>query len=134
MSLHSTVGAPPQGNEKLPSTGALSSTAPVVSQLLFSFGPRPGLALAVEGRRVSDLLFRDIRVEAFKLWVVSQHVPRDCEMMDAQAQEASERHVHIEHTPTHLLNQQPLDRANLVVVPVEHSRPFDAITLDDGLE
>src|SRR4051812_46848833 len=81
MSLHSTVGAPPQGNEKLPSTGSLSSTAPVVSQLLFSFGTRPGLALAVEGRSVSDLLFRDIRVEAFKLWVVSQHLPWDREVM-----------------------------------------------------
>src|SRR3954470_3830306 len=134
MSLHSTVGAPPRGSEKLPSTGSLSSTAPVVSQLLFSFGTRPGLALAVEGRSVPDLLFRDVRVIALQLWVVSQHPPWDREMMDAQAHNASERHVHIEHTPTHLLNQQPLDRANLVIVPVEHSRPFDAITLDDGLE
>src|SRR5215213_9144028 len=113
MSLHSTVGAPPQGNEKLPSTGSLSSTAPVVSQLLFSFGTRPGLALAVEGRSVSDLLFRDVRVEAFKLSVISQQPPRDREMMDAQAHKASKRHVHIENTPTHLLDQQPLDRANL---------------------
>src|SRR4051812_1442803 len=54
-------------------------------------------------------------------------------MMDAQAHNASERHAHIEHTPTHLLNQQPLDRANLVIVTVEHSRPFDAITLNDRL-
>src|SRR3954470_13071244 len=103
MSLHSTVGAPPRGSEKLPSTGSLSSTAPVVSQLLFSFGARPGLALTVEGRSVSDLLFRDVRVITLKLWFVSHHLPRDREMMDAQAHKAPERHIHIEDTPAHLL-------------------------------
>src|SRR5215207_4175999 len=107
MRLHSIMGTPPQGSRKLPSTRLLSNTAPVVSQLLFSLGTRPGLTLTVESRSVADLLLRDARVIALKLSVVSQHPPREGDVMNAQAQEASKRHVNVEHTPAHLLDQQP---------------------------
>jgi hypothetical protein len=48
--------------------------------------------------------------------------------VNTNAEEPAKRHVHIEDTPTHLLDQQPLDRADLPALMVEHSRALHTIT------
>src|SRR3954454_9758709 len=72
----------------LPDTCSLGRFLPVVSHRLLTLAIRPDSVLTVEGRSASDLPFRDVRVIAFKLSVIGEHLPRDREMMDPDAHQA----------------------------------------------
>jgi hypothetical protein len=54
-------------------------------------------------------------------------------MIYPNSQEAPEHHVDVDHTPAHLLDQQPLDGADPMSPKVEHRRVLDTVALDDGL-
>jgi len=88
----------------LPNTSSLRRFLPIVSHRLLTLAIRPDSVLTVKGRGPSDLTFRDVRVIAFKLSVIGEHLPRDREMMDTDAHQASKRHVHVEDPATHLLD------------------------------
>ena len=54
-------------------------------------------------------------------------------MVDPKSQEAAERHIDVDYTPAHLLDQEPLDGADPMPLEVEHRRALDTVALDDGL-
>ena len=52
-------------------------------------------------------------------------------MMAADAEKSTEGHVDSKNATTYLLDQQPFDGADPVVLAVEYGRTFDAIASDN---
>jgi hypothetical protein len=54
-------------------------------------------------------------------------------VVGADAEEPAKAHIHKNDVATNLLNQQSLDRADLIAISIENGRALDAITFNDSL-
>jgi hypothetical protein len=107
---------------------------PVVPQFLLAFAVRPDLIIPVEHGSPLHLFLTDVGPVALKILGIGELVPRNGAMVNTNAEEAAKRYVYVEDFATHLLDQQPLDRADLPAQLVEHCRAFDAVALDHRMK
>src|SRR4051794_33661265 len=109
-------------------------SVPIVVQFPLPLPIRPVvIAVTIEVRSATNLIFRDVGSKAAKAGVVVQLVPRNGIFLAAKAQEAAKRQHGVGDLTGLLVDHEPFHRAHLVSFAVVNSRPLDAITLDERL-
>ena len=122
---------PASGHQERTSNRPSRKVVPVVPDFLLTIAIRPDLVIPLKARSASDVRLCYVGAIALKLFVVSERFPRNSVMMRANAKESPIGHVYVENATTYLLDQQPFNSANLIIVAVEYGCAFDAITFDN---